>query len=291
MRLLVYNPEHDEALAADVDVYTPCRAARRQIELWRDKVLPWQRASDFRWVDEATVPWDAISTIVPFGWDRAIRHRLCRAGAPERLLPSDDVLYKIRQLSSRRTAVKLLRYLRPLVEDSFGVSFWMTSKQEVDDYRAKVGRVIVKAPWSCAGRGVFFYPSVPEGSTGQRIERIIRTQGGVVVEPFYADCKDFALEWHYEDGRARCLGVNVFSTDRGQFKGSLPIEALPIEMGRLLPLMDVVSAALPLLLKDEYAGPLGVDMMCDSSGMIHPCVEINLRQTMADYTPMADLCL
>ena len=33
-------------------------------------------------------------------------------------------------------------------------------------------------------------------------------------------------------------------------------------------------------LKDVYTGPFGVDMMILNNGYIHPCVELNLRQTM-----------
>ena len=38
--------------------------------------------------------------------------------------------------------------------------------------------------------------------------------------------------------------------------------------------------AIQNVLTDGYEGPLGIDMLVTSQGIIHPCVEINLRNTM-----------
>ena len=43
---------------------------------------------------------------------------------------------------------------------------------------------------------------------------------------------------------------------------------------------DIIKNIMSSALKDVYTGPFGVDMMILNNGYIHPCVELNLRQTM-----------
>ena len=43
---------------------------------------------------------------------------------------------------------------------------------------------------------------------------------------------------------------------------------------------ETVVSVMSKQLKGNYSGPFGIDMMIVNGGLVHPCVELNLRQTM-----------
>ena len=120
----------------------------------------------------------------------------------------------------------------------------------------------------------------------QRAEGLIRQQGGLVVEPFYADkALDFAMEFEVADGAARFLGYSVFSADEmGHYCGNLVesqeslLRHIALPASLLQQLADYHCRQLSTL---SYRGPVGIDMMRLRDGRIHPCVEINFRMPMA----------
>ena len=76
----------------------------------------------------------------------------------------------------------------------------MRTVEEVCNYLAKNHRIVVKAPWSCSGRGVrYFHESMSEQDIGF-VANVIRHQGGIIVEPWYDRIMDLALEFT-ADGR------------------------------------------------------------------------------------------
>lgn len=275
MTLHLFNPGHDEALAADTPYYTDTKAARLLGDELRELPLAWAAAGD---TVEMPRDWEAVDAIEPWGWDAALAHRLRRAGAPGRLLPDDEALRRIRALSSRATAVRLLR------EVSDFESRLCTTETEVGEALKAWTRAYVKAPWSSSGRGVMRTDGVLTASEQGRIRRWLRTQGAVVVEPAYDKICDFALEYEaLADGTLRYAGLSRFTTDAaGQYTGNVVAEEASLREG--LPSLDGVAervaAALAPLLAGGYRGPLGVDMMWLADGRVHPCVEINLRRTM-----------
>ena len=127
MKLLIFNPSHDEALASNSPYYYPSKAARLQAERFAGQRFPWAKDGDVCWTPGNTVDWEAITEIQPWGWDPLLRHQLLRAGAPEHLLPSEEQIQRIRQLSSRQTVVTLLPLLRTDVAESFGEAQVCTS--------------------------------------------------------------------------------------------------------------------------------------------------------------------
>lgn len=259
--------------------------------------------------------WSRVSAIEPWGWDRHICGVMRRLGAPERLLPTDACLDRLRELSSRRTAVSVLRVLADmrLSESVAGIvkaeSRWCTTEEAVADAVAAYGgRAMLKQPWSCSGRGVWR----SDGATSAgRISKTLRQQGAVEVEPLYERIADFAMEF-CADGSGHVVyeGLSYFATrDGGAYAGNVVapqeelrrrIEALlpaggflPEQGGdvaqpssaaaaRTLPLEALAAAlcdALASILQCDYSGPLGVDMMLTPQG-VHPCIEVNLRNTM-----------
>lgn len=310
--LHIFNPEHDEALAAGMPFYTPTRAARTMAQkgarwphLWSEEgdyvLLPDAGAQDFPLSAEIIeiypkdlTPslWERVGRIDPWGWDAALCRRLRLRGAPERLLPDAQRLETIRQLSSRATSVRLLRLLRQALPETVGEAEILKGVGEVEDYAARHSAAMLKAPWSCSGRGVFKAAAPLPEAVRRRVERILEKQGSIAAEPFYDRIKDFALEFEARpDGAISYQGVSYFAASAtGAYAGNLiaPQSVLLAKIGEPLPallpqLIAACTAALETLLKGNYCGPLGIDMMLvqkDGAVRLHPCVELNLRRTM-----------
>ena len=147
----------------------------------------------------------------------------------------------------------------------------------------------------------------PDSPVYLRVLKTLREQGAVEVEPVYERVADFAMEFFAEpDGRVRYEGLSFFSThDGGGYAGnviasqdtlrqqleSLAPQTLPGASGRL-PLeilAERLCTVLASVLSGAYSGPLGVDMMLTPSG-IHPCIEVNLRNTMGRVAIFQWLC-
>lgn len=309
--LHIFNPWHDEALAASTPFYTPTRAART---LERDlATLPawWANEGDYVLLpDDAGLHTELLpahvqyicagererlsalrfARVEPWGWDALLVRRLQRLGIDPALLPTNEELQGIRWRSSRQTACQLLPMLCQRVEHTVGESAWCTTTEEVEASVERYGTAILKAPWSCSGRGVFRAQHPMSEALLQRAKRLLREQGAVEAEPYYQRKADLALEFcmadtlHYE-------GLSVFrSTPTGGYGGNvlLPQEELwlllPTHLrATLAAVRTAIAEVLPPLLKEHYRGPLGIDMMVveTAEGLrLHPCVELNLRNTM-----------
>lgn len=330
MRTLhLFNPSHDEALGADSPYYYPTTIARRLQAEWGALPALWAEAGDWVWLpDEAEEPrhgawctgvefvrkrqlarpsfWREVEQIAPWGWDAVVRQQLRRMGAPEALLPSDEALQRVRQLSSRLTTERLLPLLRQRLEAAGGTGLPLCGRSVVARSMAEVRHwaevwqgAMVKSLWSCSGRGVFRFSSEPTVNDVKRTERLLAEQGGVEMEPVYVCASDFALEFRSEpSGRVVCTGLSVFETNAsGAYVGN--VAASETELARRLAgqggpsgaglevLKEVCEGALAEHLGGGYVGPLGIDMMlvtppdgADGGVLLHPCIEVNLRRTM-----------
>lgn len=314
MKIRVFNPEHDLALAANLANFTSPHAGRQlRADLGFIPAL-WAEADDVVMVgdsDEAErkyrilvkKPFGRFVTkdrlralhatgVDVWGWDLAIRAFLLRNGVDSRLLPSDDQIAQIRELSHRRYAAEVLSQLQG--DSIIGEATMITSYEAFLEQLARVGRFVVKAPWSSSGRGVRFVDGALNKSDDGWLRRVITTQGAVMVEPHYNKVKDFGMEFMSDgQGRVDYLGLSLFQTSGSFYTGNvLATEEDKLEIiSRYLPvdlLIDIqqkIMAITGILYKGKYAGPFGVDMMVvareDREGFwLHPCVEINLRRTM-----------
>lgn len=289
MTLHLFNPGHDEALAAGTPYYTDTRAARvlaatqwQLPRLWADEgdiVVSLEAVADFK-------GWDKVERIEPWGWDAALVHQLRKAGAPNCLLPSDEALATLRALSSRETAVCLLAAID---KPESVTSSYLYDLQSVCAFVEKHGSTVAKAPWSCSGRGIVRLDPHPTPIQCNRVENILKRQGAVAVEPYFDRTADFAMEFCAEaDATVRYLGLSFFETDpAGHYLGNLVATDETI-LNRLAPfpfeqIKEQVHRTLERFIGGKYTGPLGVDMLQfrTSAGIAtHPCVEINLRRTM-----------
>lgn len=289
--LHIFNPSHDEALASNSPFYTPTRIAQRMERELEDFPRLWAEPGDVIPCD--LFSWLAVRRIEPWGWNRRLRFQLRKAGAPEEFLPSDETLEDIRRLSSRKMVSELLPELVASCEGTFGESHFCTSEGEAGRWLSEFGESMVKAPWSCSGRGVFRCAASLGHSVWQRIGRIIEAQGGIEVQPYYKGGHDFAMEFECAGGEARYLGISMFLTsDGGQYLGNIVdseenlmrmLESRSPDAPRTRYIYNKVCQELTALLCRSvapfYDGPVGIDMLLVGE-RIHPMLEMNLRQTM-----------
>lgn len=318
MKLFVFNPENDLALANNQwNFIAPASARKMRLDL---ETLPvwWTSASDRVWVSRYPVhqplgllslndrflvrPGDCpAGSVEPWGWSPLIKSQLQRGGVDDSLLPDEEQLRTLREFSGRKFAVRVLQNLRSAAvaharwSDALcGRSYYCTTTEQIDALFRQYPRTILKAPWSGSGKGLRLgQPQLQPPLTGW-CTRLIREQGGVVVEPLYNKVCDFACEFR-ADGRGHVCyeGLSLFTTThQGAYAGN--VVAPEMEKEKVLAqwldlrLLDWVCCELSRLLSGTlgmaYSGPLGVDMMVcrsdDGRFLLHPCVEINLRMTM-----------
>lgn len=300
MKLSVFNPSHDLALANNNENFLPPLSVR---QMEKDLMLL-PRCYEAAAADSLLCGLGELSGVNPedasvvdvWGWNPQIRKRLSDCGISRSLLPDDAALESIRRFSSRSQAVACLRLLRSSgCEWMCGESYYFSS---VEDARLKIESLpqsIVKAPLSGSGRGLRFASGVFAPPLSGWVKNVVDKQGGVVVEPRYDKVMDFALEFESDGkGEVRYLGLSLFSsTLQGIYDGNIVGSeatnlmklAQYVSIDKLSDLKQLLQKWLSDALGKSYTGVLGVDCMVVSSGaqgsvLIHPCVEINLRKTM-----------
>ena len=325
MKLHIFNPEHDLALAANQSNYTAPHAGR---QLRNDlSFIPalWADEGDFVLVDDIDCAYDKVrhlgaiynkvefitklqlrevfkdtflvDSVHPWGWDRALVSELAHLGCPDIMLPTPSTLDAIRQLSSRRWAAEHVQ--RDVV--------YVEHEDELRRVIAAKGKAVVKAPWSSSGRGVRYVASSADSDAmagtlakgGNDFEacmkwasNIIKSQGGVTVEPYYNKVKDFGMEFEVKDGQVVYHGLSIFETIKGAYTGNIlapeqekeEMLAAYVEHEELESIRRMIVERMQPALHGVYSGPFGVDMMvcsdADKNLFVNPCVEVNLRRTM-----------
>lgn len=194
MTIHIFNPEHDIALASNLEHFTAPHAGR---ELRNDLgVLPalWAKPDEYVLVDDKSSAecslrhWglpeidaklidttdiknllrqksddnDAFSRlkIMPWGWDTALRHELIATGLPVESLPTNAWLNALRIMSHRAWAsTNILSKLRH-IEGTVGESCELKTINEVRQYLSKHHSIVLKAPWSSSGRGIRYISDI-----------------------------------------------------------------------------------------------------------------------------------
>ncbi len=322
MRLHIFNPEHDICLARNTARTIVPKAARRVRESYGHVPAYWAADGDAVVVDDVTAaamrlaaegrPHAAVkfitlddvaalsverlpSEIVPWGWNKSIAATLLKTNPLlADLLPDEARLDEIRRMSSRVFAatVFLPRLLNVDARLVGRMDVFRGQVKELDSIVRQKGAAVLKSPWSSSGRGVrFVRKSLSDNDLGWA-NRILNEQGSIVIEPMYDKLTDFAMEFFVnEDFTVHYLGLSVFATERGAYRGNvidtesgkrrIVEQHLPPEL--LDKVKNAVLAAARELFADRYTGPFGVDMMAvrtPDGAALDPCVEINLRYTM-----------
>lgn len=162
LRLHIFNPEHDIALAHGSPLFTSPRAGRQlRADLGFLPAL-WAGEESVVWTDQPQEAWQAVrrlgldvppglfvdtpslrrlagqvQAVDPWGWDAALCRQLQRLGVNPRILPTAEELEEVRALSHRRTAKELLDSIQPisLTDNTIGDS--IKEKEEVIETTSK----------------------------------------------------------------------------------------------------------------------------------------------------------
>lgn len=300
--LHVYNPDTDYALAAGSHNYTPPEAIRRIRA--RNALLPlsYMGADDALLVMDADAPLDGNNdariltpgyltdwsrfTANPWGWNVTIARYLRKNCPGIKGIPDDASLERLRLLSHRRTSRRFLSmlHMRNVALD-IALPEELTDEQDAMEYFMMHGKAFFKAPWSSSGRGILFADDIAPDLVRQWVHGVIAKQGSVMAEPFYPKHLDCATEWSVApDGSASFTGVSLFEASRrGKYHHNL--KGSQMELWNRIGVLDssLIEAqrdVLQSVAAGSYSGPVGIDMLVLDNGAVHPCVEINFRNTM-----------
>lgn len=276
MKIYVFNPEHDIALATNVDNFTAPHAGR---EIRHDLgYLPmlWAEEGEYVLVDDvesAQLSYRHLGlrprgifisstdlshllsqvtdevNIQPWGWDRSLVYALRKIGVENAYLPSAKQLQAIRELSHRAWAGEyLLEPLRAIVGTT-GESLRLNGLADVLKYLQVHHRIVLKAPWSSSGRGVR-YVAIGNVEAGNNVRslpaelmgwlhNVISRQGCLMGEPYYDKVMDFGMElWSDGHGTVSYRGLSLFQTSAGAYTGNL-IDSEKAKQERLSHYLDM----------------------------------------------------
>lgn len=316
MKLYIFNPDTDLALANNRENYMPPARVRQMTQelellpLWyaeadssifapsmRDNSEFLAEAKKLFGVEAKCIkelsqlPADENIEITPWGWNVALRKQLLNRGVAESLLPTPQWLAKYRELSGRDKDTEILLSMQP----SGGFTAKVIDNiEECREYAAKHPRCIFKAPWSGSGKGLLWCWGKYDDKSDGWCRRIIAEQGFVVATPIYEKVQDFAIEYYCDgEGNLSFVGYSLFSTNtKGAYQGNiLQSEAMHREtLSQFITLHELdatdtlLREKLATIYGRKYKGYIGVDMIIcrtsDDTNALHPCVEVNMRMNM-----------
>lgn len=306
MQLLVFNPEHDYALADNQPQYVTLRSAAQ----FAYDCAPFMRYL----VDDEAVVYDAyhrfgkdfqknfapvedverITKVTPWGWDVAAVYQLRRMGIPDSLLPTDEQLAKLRELAHRKTTITAMEFLRdkhPHPELLPAPPSYLTEIQQVEDFVKHVPYALFKSPYSGNGRGHLYAHHTCSPTLLRQCAGVLKHQGSLLAERRYDVVQDFAMEFSCDGGEVDFRGYSLFKTEHYGYGGNLLMPddeilrslSAYINIDELQHIQSLVADFLRQHIAPHYDGDAGVDMFVyqeDGEYRIHPFVEVNLRKTM-----------
>ena len=312
MKLHLFNPENDLALADGGFSYCPPPAAMcianelATLPLWyagAEDVVSLPSAEHCAYRDEMAKIFNlpnaysptmlqSVTSLAPWGWSAQMRHRFKAMGFDKALLPTDEGIEKMRNLSSRRLTIDVLTALRNSGVDTPPLPQYIDN---IDDAVAFVNgctRCVVKAPWSGSGKGIMWGIGRAEEPMVHFCRGVIRRQGGVVCEHFLNAKAEFAMEFFAEPNAVSFVGYSLFTAENGAYIGNIlatdddieEILSKYISREVLINVREKLCCIMQSLLAESgYCGYFGIDMMLYNNGdgcRLNPCMEVNLRMNM-----------
>jgi hypothetical protein len=222
------------------------------------------------------------------------RYKACLPDAVDSGLVWRDWRVEDAELFSKRSGLELAA----LLDEKIGR--WCVSVEEVLDSVREFslsGDVLLKAPWSSAGRG---HLKLSAGewteSASAWLEKVLVQQGGVVVEPWLERVLDFSAQYEVNKEGIKLVGMTQVVNDAaGRYMGTFVhhkwtsglepelCEFLFREAGVMELYKNEIPKLLESLLDENFRGNFGVDAMVYKSidgFMLRKVVEVNPRMTM-----------
>lgn len=312
MRLLLFNPDTDLALASGHVTYTP----KKGVEQMRRDLFPlmafFSRPGDrlllpvdvagkdaggSGWLEELSVGFATeeeterlpLSGVVPWGWNMSLVSKLTALGVPREVLPGEDFLDLHRQLSSRTVLEQLSRQFEGI--NGLEARSWnLSSLNEVEHFLDEGVEYVFKIPYSSSGKGLLWPKVLGRELLLRRVAAALRQCGVVTAQKAYDKVLDLAMEFEIKDGRVSFEGYSLFKTNsRGLYEGNLCLSDKLAEsyICKWIPVQTLHMARsilLEMLPGMGYEGVLGVDMMVARNAadecFLVPLLEMNLRHTM-----------
>lgn len=321
-KLLIFNPEHDLALAVGNKSYTPpaiidklkkdfsllpaayagdgdfvlvpqalCKAVKSKLPDLVSPLFPLRinKKAVIISLSQLPIVADKISMVIPWGWNHHLRKNLIAAGVSPNILPSETILETLRRLSHRRTTISFFDYFKNYPQYSDLPSpKEIHSLNEAEEFLSHAEVAFFKAPWSSSGRGIVVSDHITRKGLMEWAHGILSKQGSIIAEKAWDKKIDFASEWWMGNGKAEFVGLSYFkASSRGKYHGNT-LETQCFIREAIIKNTDKFDASLLRMQREAletkvgraYSGPLGIDMLADTSGHINPCVEINFRLTM-----------
>lgn len=303
MKLHIFNPEHDIALAHNDKYFTAPRAGRMlRADCGFIPVL-WADEGDYVLVDDVEAAREQIRRlgvdervnfitladvrnidrnikIEPWGWDSALVFRLRKSGLPEEVrMPDERQLAMIRKLSGRQSSVGVLDGLCDKIAgvDGLRVVGRACAVENISELRSMVKdmkKAVLKAPWSSSGRGVRYVERTLGTATENWARHVIDMQGCIMIEPFYEKVMDFGMEFIADEEGTHYRGLSLFETANGFYTGNmlatedykLQLLSNYITKQAVSQLKEAVLQSVTSHIAGKYHGALGVDMMIVADG-------------------------
>ena len=201
------------------------------------------------------------------------------------------------RLCSRETAKKCLEFVlqfHPEIERNIIPEFYTSIDAIEKITQTSSNLILAKAPYSSSGRGLLWLPSGKlHQSEKQIISGILKKQLFISIEKALNKQVDFAMLFHSNGfGNVEFTGLSLFETNKkGVYDKNIITSQNEIQ-NKLKSFIDIVflekvkNTLLLFLIQtfgSVYKGCIGIDMMIyvDNNGFrLHPCVEINTRNTM-----------
>lgn len=254
MKLYVFNPDTDMALADNNENYLPPASARRMAQdlallpIWyakpgsavlaasaynADYLVEMKKMFPLstQLVTEPELPEYADAQVMPWGWNPAFRRRMLKGGIAKRKLPSEKKMAVYRELSSRVPACALhfsFAYANEMKYTCGRHCLIVDDESDPSEYIPWIPEefgdsCVFKSLWSGSGKGLRWCKrSIPK-STADWCKKEMKAHGLLMVEPIYNKVGDFAMEF-YSNGRGNVtfVGYSHFFTDmKGAYQGNL----------------------------------------------------------------------
>lgn len=300
MKLYIFNPDVEMALANNTENYIPPASIRRladnlaMLPIWYAQpgsmVLA---APDYNQefllsmkqlfgIQVELVGWSGLrnacpnAQVVPWGWSPTLRRRLLDAGIRMQRLPTPGQLTEYRNHASRETDVFFGQRVESRRMPHTCGNHCLVSENGLKhlEQQLKSGSktpCVFKALWSSSGRGLRWCRNGLTKSALDWCRSEVREHGMVIMEPVYDKVEDFAMEF-FCDGQGQVLfsGYSSFDTnEKGAYRSNILTSDVQIEswlcryvsLPTLIQVREQVQQELELCYAHRYAGPIGIDMM------------------------------